>query len=67
MNKYVVVETDLEYIRDYYGVPAELGGRVAFKGRQGQITGAQGPHILIRLDGEEISRPYHPTWELIYT
>ena len=56
----------LAYIRDYYGVPAGMGRAVTFKGTPGRITGAQGPHLLIRLDGEEISRPYHTTWEIVY-
>ena len=65
----------IQWIRDHYGVPAKRGGRVEYlpwegstdaPGRCGTITGASGPHLLIRLDGERHSRPYHPTWQLKY-
>lgn len=60
----------IDWIRNSYGVPAKVGGRVEYTGektaRQGVITGQRGPHLLIRLDGEEQSNPYHPTWELRY-
>lgn len=52
----------LEYIRNYYGVPAKKGGRVNAYGKPGTITGARHAHLLIKLDGEQQSaRPYHPT------
>lgn len=52
----------LEYIRNYYGVPAKKGGRVNAYGKPGTITGARNAHLLIKLDGEQQhSRPYHPT------
>lgn len=62
----------LDYIRNQYGVPAKKGARVEYtgdrsKGTQlGVVTGAQGGHVLIRIDGEKASLPYHPTWELKY-
>lgn len=61
----------MKYIREYYGVPAEIGGRVIFNcpgigPRHGTITGAQNAHIRIKLDGEKVSKPYHPTWNLTY-
>lgn len=65
----------LHWIRSYYGVPAKRGGRVEYTpckgsqakpGKLGTITGARGPHLLIRLDDEKASHPYHPTWELRY-
>ena len=59
-----------EYVRAAYGVPAKKGGRVRYTGGQepqeGTITGAQGGHISIRLDGAAHSLPFHPTWELEY-
>lgn len=55
----------LEYIRNYYGVPAKKGGRVQYKDRVGVITGNSGPHVSVRLDGQKHSAPYHPT-DLIY-
>jgi hypothetical protein len=60
-------DSTIDYIRNYYGVPAKRGGRVEFQGKQGVITGAgPGAHLRIRLDGEKIVRCYHPTWELKY-
>lgn len=60
----------MDWIRKTYGVPAKRGGRVEYTGQgkavQGTITGARNGHLLIRLDGQKHSRPYHPTWELRY-
>ncbi|MFY9349102.1 MAG: hypothetical protein WBL20_08075 [Sphingobium sp.] len=60
----------LDYLRATYNVPAQRGARVAYTGngkRQlGEITGAQGAHLLIRLIGEKVAQPYHPTWKLEY-
>ncbi|MGX6605621.1 hypothetical protein ACWKSP_26335 [Micromonosporaceae bacterium Da 78-11] len=60
----------LAYIRRYYGVPAELKGRVRYTGsglaRNGTIVGTSGAHLLIVLDGDRDWAPYHPTWELEY-
>lgn len=50
----------LEYIQTYYGVPAEIGGRIEYTGD------TQGPRLLIQLDGRRTSTPFHPTWELRY-
>lgn len=63
----------MQWIRDQYGVPAKRGARVEYTpcegskdaaARLGTVTGTSGPHLLIRLDGEKVSRPYHPTWQL---
>lgn len=60
----------MKQIRDQYGVPARRGGRVIYNSaagpRPGTITGASGPHIRIRLDGDAVSMPFHPTWKLEY-
>jgi hypothetical protein len=56
----------LQYVRDYYSVPAYKGVKVTAYGKSGVITGADGPHICIRLDGERHSRPYHPTDGITY-
>jgi hypothetical protein len=55
----------LDYIRNYYGVPAKRGMRVEYCGhdnvrRKGTVTGASYAHVRVRLDGEKISKPYHP-------
>jgi hypothetical protein len=63
----------LDYIRSHYKVPARIGGRVLYTGGKspggqlGTITGTAGRYLLIRLDGDADSRPYHPTWKLEFT
>ena len=60
----------MNWIRKTYNVPAKRGGRVVYSGgsddRYGTITGSRGQYLLIRLDGDKASLPYHPTWELRY-
>lgn len=61
----------MEYIRKSYGVPAKRGMRVRYTGhhsgpKEGRITRSRGPYLLILLDGEKFSKPYHPTWEIEY-
>lgn len=60
----------MEYIRTTYGVPAKLGGRVEYThpspAKMGTITGTRGARLRIRLDGDDHSGNYHPTWELNY-
>ena len=60
----------IEYIRRTYDVDARVGGRVIYRGgaepMQGTITGTSSGHLLIRLDGQKHSNPYHPTWKLEY-
>ncbi len=60
----------IAWICKSYSVPAEIGGRVEYSGNakreMGTITGTQGPHLLIRMDGSDHARPYHPTWKLRY-
>jgi hypothetical protein len=50
----------LEYIRNYYNVPAIKGKIVSYKGKLGTITGASGPHVKMRLEGEKRACVYHP-------
>lgn len=56
----------LEYIREVYQVPAKKGGRVSAYGKPGTIIGARNQYLLIRLDEEKHSNPYHPTHEIEY-
>lgn len=60
----------LDYIRRTYAVDARVGGRVRYSGNSapvgGTITGAAGQYLLIRLDCEDHSGRYHPTWKLEY-
>lgn len=50
----------LEYIRNYYGVPAIKGKIVRYEGKLRVITGASGPHVKVRLDGEKNALSYYP-------
>jgi hypothetical protein len=49
-------------------VPAKHGSRVEYSGggklKRGTVTGVDGAHLMIRMDDEKVSLPYHPTWEL---
>lgn len=63
--------TGLEYIRDYYGVPAEEGRRIEYSGdpggvKSGVIIGFSGPHLLARLLGYAEPVALHPTWNVRY-
>lgn len=59
-------ENDFQYIRDYYCVPAYKGVQVNAYGKEGIITGANGCYVMVRLAGEKIARPYHPTDGMTY-
>ena len=60
----------MEWIKRNYSVPVKKGARVEYTGgkkpKLGTITGTEGQYILIRLDAEKVSHPYHPTWKLRY-
>lgn len=55
-----------DYVRRYYGVPAQLGGRVVAVGCPGRITGFAGQYVWIELDDCDTAAPYHPTWCIDY-
>jgi hypothetical protein len=57
----------LEYIRNRYQVPAYLGVKViVFDGRKGEIVGAEGGYLLIKVDDNPNTGRYHPTWKIKY-
>ncbi len=57
----------MEYIRNYYKVPAKRGGRVLVNGWAGTIIGADGAYLKVRLDHTRIVRRYRPTtWNMVY-
>jgi hypothetical protein len=56
----------LEYVRDYYGVPAVIGRRVEADGREGVITGGDGQYLLVRIAGENAPSRWHPMWRMHY-
>jgi hypothetical protein len=57
----------MDYVRNYYHVPAKRGGRIRFDydGKKGTITRATA-HIWVRFDGCKWSVPLHPTWMVTY-
>ncbi|MFT0167535.1 hypothetical protein ACLKMY_00705 [Paraburkholderia mimosarum] len=57
-----------DYIRKYYGVPAERGRQVTCYGERGVIVGADGHYLCVVIDGDksEEERRYHPTHEVKY-
>jgi hypothetical protein len=59
---------NFDYIRKYYGVPAERGRQVTCYGERGVITGADGHYITVVIDGDksEEERRYHPTDKVEY-
>jgi hypothetical protein len=64
-------QMSMEYIRNYYGVPAHLGGRVRYAGDpagaiEGLITGTNGPHLLVQFDDAKHPSVLHPTWRIEY-
>jgi hypothetical protein len=60
----------IQYVRDYYKVPAKRGGRIMFDGwRIGTILSADGPYLRIRFDDRERKSHVeyvHPTWRVDY-
>lgn len=58
----------LQWVRDHYGVPAEIGRRVICYGKPGIITKDLNNYIGVTLDAERPGRshPYHPTHEVVY-
>jgi hypothetical protein len=59
------------YIRRYYSVPADRGGRIRYTGdggpREGTIVGFVDSYLSVVLDGDDgIAQPFHPTWEIEY-
>lgn len=58
----------LEYIRNYYRVPAEVGRGVTCYGKPGVIVGSRNAHLEVLLDEDKPGRTgyYHPTHEVVY-
>lgn len=58
----------LEYIRQYYNVPAYEGARVTWCGDPAVIVGASRQYLILHFEGQD--KPshahYHPTWETVY-
>jgi hypothetical protein len=56
----------LDYIRQYYGVPAKRGMRITIDGRPAKIVGSAGARLRIRRDDEKHTAIAHPTWRVEY-
>ncbi|MGL4638569.1 MAG: hypothetical protein ACRCVX_02405 [Shewanella sp.] len=57
-----------DYIKHYYGVPAEIGRLVKVDGRAGVIVKDCGSHIGVNFDDEKpgVVSHCHPTWKVEY-
>ncbi|CAN7607787.1 hypothetical protein LJR034_004641 [Caballeronia sp. LjRoot34] len=57
-----------DYIRKYYGVPAERGRAVTCYGERGVVVGADGHYLCVVIDSDtsEEERRYHPTDKVVY-
>lgn len=53
--------SDLQYVKDHYGVPVEVGQRVIHERRDhGTVVGGDGAHVSVLFDGEGHPAPCHP-------
>jgi hypothetical protein len=57
-----------QYVRDHYGVPAEIGRRVSINGEEGVIAEDRGNYIGVNLDKHKpgLINNYHPTCKVTY-
>jgi len=69
----------MQYIRDYYKVPAKRGARIHWTGGDtflspaikdghvdGTIVASKGQYIRVRFDGCKRIHTLHPTWKVEY-
>ena len=67
----IKTEPTLKYIREHYGVPAEVGRMVRYEPphtapRVGVIVGTSGSYLRVRYEGVPGTALHHPTWCLTY-
>lgn len=57
-----------EYVKDYYGVEADIGRRVLVDGKPGIIAEDRGHYIGVNFDKDKpgIICNCHPTWKIEY-
>ena len=57
-----------EYIKQYYGVPADIGRRVVVNGKPGIIAKDCGNYIGVNFDDDKpgVISNCHPTWKVEY-
>lgn len=70
MSGYAIERVDwsdpLSYVREMYGVPAEVGMQVRFNGEPAEIMGGEGQYIWIVLGDARDPMLVHPTWHIEY-
>lgn len=56
------------YVRQHYGVPAQVGRRVIVDGQPGVIAQDRGHHIGVNFDAAKpgVIESCHPTWRVEY-
>lgn len=59
---------EFQYIRDYYGVPAEIGRRVTVYGQPGVIALDRGHYIGVNFDSDKpgLVKNAHPVDGVVY-
>lgn len=59
---------DCQYVKNYYGVPADIGRRVTVDGRPGIISKDGGNYIGVNFDSDKpgVISNCHPTWRVDY-
>lgn len=60
--------SNFEYVKSYYGVPAEIGRKVIVNGKPGIIVADRGNYIGVNFDEDSPGTilNVHPTWEVEY-
>jgi hypothetical protein len=71
MIKQSISEMSLEYIRNYYNVPAYTGKKVEYtslagKKYTGTIVGGKDAYIVLEFEENMLNGAYHPTWNINY-
>lgn len=58
----------LDYIKQHYAVPADIGRVIHFQGRQGVIVGANNATLKVNFDDAKPNKYeyLHPTWNVEY-
>jgi hypothetical protein len=60
MTKTGEAGSGLQYVKDTYGVPVEVGQRVIHGRDHGTVIGGDGARVSVLFDGEKHPAPCHP-------
>jgi hypothetical protein len=57
-----------DYVKQHYGVPAEIGRRVTVNGKPGIIAADRGHYIGVNFDADKpgVIKNAHPTSDVVY-